>query len=410
MVTGSNPVSGATFLDTHKTPINSTLKQGLASESTNYDTVRKNYDTTPLRLYKVDKTFYYRRRIKQKLFRISLKTKNIKVALKRRKILDLIDGEEMFQIDTGDFKLMFEYDTEEELRVALESVKEMQIQAAINRYKEVKQHIESSEANSTSDLTFELLRDKFIARKKADGRVSADSIGAYNTTFKMLISFFKDGLIDSLTVEDFEAFKDFKVKQKTSSNRTINKHLTYTRNFLQFAVDRQLISHNNAKPVTPLDEVKDKQDRKQEVENYSQSDINKILNYEYKEPIIKKVFQIALYTAMRQNEINALTQESIKQDEETGIYYFDITKSKSVAGIRKVPIHKDILEMVLNTSFPLIPNMTKNAFGKKVRYQLYKAIDKGNGKNFHTFRGTFIKRAIKANIDVNSGVKFSSFS
>jgi hypothetical protein len=26
----------------------------------------------------------------------------------------------MFQIDTGDFKLMFEYDTEEELRFALE--------------------------------------------------------------------------------------------------------------------------------------------------------------------------------------------------------------------------------------------------------------------------------------------------
>ncbi|QSZ41255.1 hypothetical protein GJV85_03720 [Sulfurimonas aquatica] len=304
----------------------------------------------------------------------------------------------MFQIDTGDFKLMFEYDTEEELRVALESVKEMQIQATINRYKEVKQHIESSETN-TSDLTFELLRDKFIARKKADNRVSADSIGAYNTTFKMLISFFKDSLIDSLTVEDFEAFKDFKVKQKTSSNRTINKHLTYTRNFLQFALDRQLISHNNAKPVTPLDEVKDKQNRKQEVENYSQSDINKIMNYKYKEPIIKKVFQIALYTAMRQNEINALTQDSIKKDEETGIYYFDITKSKSVAGIRKVPIHKDILEMVLNTSFPLIPNMTKNAFGKKVRYQLYKAVNQGQGKNFHTFRGTFIKRAIKANID-----------
>ncbi len=303
----------------------------------------------------------------------------------------------MFQIDTGDFKLMFEYDTAEELRIALESVKEMQIQAQVQRFREVKEHIESSESNNTSDLTFELLRDKYIARKKTDGRVSADSILAYNTTFKMLIKFFKDTPIEGLTVEDFEAFKDFKVKKKDSSNRTINKHLSYTRNFLQFAVDRHLLTHNNAKPVAQLDELKDKQARKQEVENYSQPDITKILNYEYKEPVIKKVFQIALYTAMRQNEINAINQKNIIQDKETGIYYFNIIKSKSVAGIRKIPIHKDILDMVLNTSFPLFPSMTKNAFGKKVRYQLYKAIDKGHGKNFHTFRGTFIKQARRAN-------------
>ncbi len=285
MVTGSNPVSGATFFDTPQTTINTTLTKLLASQYSNYDTIDKKYDTTPLRLYKVDKTFYYRRRIKQKLFRISLKTKNIKVALKRRRTLDLIDGEEMFQIDTGDFKLMFEYDTEEELRTALETAKEIQIQAQLQRFKEVKEHIQSSEAN-TNDITFELLRDKFIARKKSDNRVSADSIGAYNTTFKMLISFFKDSLIDSLTVEDFEAFKDFKVNQKTSSNRTINKHLTYTRNFLQFAVDRHYITYNNAKPVTPLDEVKDKQERKKQVENYSQSDIKTILEFEYADAIV----------------------------------------------------------------------------------------------------------------------------
>jgi hypothetical protein len=74
----------------------------------------------------------------------------------------------MFQIDTGDFKLLFEYDTEEELRIALEQAKEIQIQTQIQRFKEVKNHIESSEYKPSENLTFELLRDKFVARKKAD--------------------------------------------------------------------------------------------------------------------------------------------------------------------------------------------------------------------------------------------------
>ena len=59
--------------------------------------------------------------------------------------------------------------------------------------------------------------------------------------------------------------------------------------------------------------------------------------------------------------------------------------------------------MVLATSFPLMPNMSKNAFSKTVRYHLYKVIEEGQGQNFHTFRATFIERSVKANIDkVNS--------
>jgi hypothetical protein len=37
----------------------------------------------------VDDTFYFRKRFKKKLYRISLYTKNIKEALKRKKILEL---------------------------------------------------------------------------------------------------------------------------------------------------------------------------------------------------------------------------------------------------------------------------------------------------------------------------------
>ena len=401
LVTGSNPVSGAIFLDPSKTPINTTLNQVLASEYSNCDTIEKNNDTIPLRLYKVSKIFYYRRRIKQKLFRISLKTKNIKTALKRRKILDLIDGEEMYKIKTKDFKLMFEYDTEEELRAILEHTKEIQIQAQLQRYREVKQHVENVEAIHFNDINFELLQDKYIARKIADGRASADSIGAYTTTFKKLIEFYKNDPINSMSVEDFEAFKDHLVKIGGIKNKTINKHLKYMKRFVKWAKVRKLISENNAEPVTLLDEIKENQERKATVENYSDQEVRDILSYKYDNEVYNKILSIAVYTGMRISEVHNLEQDNIKQ--EGDIHYFDITKSKTVAGIRKVPIHKNILDMVLNTSFPLMP-ISKNAFEKKVRDRLYKVIKQGEGKTVHTLRGTFTAKAYHKNIIGNENI------
>ena len=400
LVTGSNPVSGATQFNTPRTPTNTIQTRYLASEYSNYDTINKKCDTKPLRLYKVDKTFYYRRRIKQKLFRISLKTKNIKVALKRRKILDLIDGEEMFQIDTGDFKLMFEYETEEELLIALESVKKMQIQAQLSRYREVKEHIRRADSTTTKAISFEMLRDTFIAKKKASERVSADSIGAYITTFKLLISFFKDREISTISVEDFENFQQF-LKNGKRSNKTVNKHIKYLRNFITFAVHRNLLDSDNTKAIILLDELKDEQLRKLKVENYSDEEVNSILSYKYDNEIYNKILAIAVYTGMRISEIHNIDNADIKEAD--GVYYIDITKSKTLAGIRKVPIHREILQIVQGTTFPLIP-ISKNAFQKKVRDRLYKVINKGEGKNVHTLRGTFMAKAIHTNLKEHENI------
>ncbi len=73
-----------------------------------YDTLSKKCDTQILRLYKVNETFYYRRRYKNKLFRISLRTKHLKEALYRKKLLDFVKGD--------DYELIFEYDMMEEFK------------------------------------------------------------------------------------------------------------------------------------------------------------------------------------------------------------------------------------------------------------------------------------------------------
>ena len=81
-----------------------------------YDTTSKICDTT--RIYKVKNTYYYRRKIKQKLYRISLKTTNLKTCLKRKKLLNLMNDEEfiLFTMKLGDYEYIFEYDDIEDLK------------------------------------------------------------------------------------------------------------------------------------------------------------------------------------------------------------------------------------------------------------------------------------------------------
>ena len=104
---GSNPPLPAIQTTTSQTPLSASFQKIQTHYQVHYyDTMAKKYDT-PLRLYKVGYIFYYRRRYKKKLYRISLKTKYLKVALHRKKLLDFISGDEMFKMKSGDYELIF---------------------------------------------------------------------------------------------------------------------------------------------------------------------------------------------------------------------------------------------------------------------------------------------------------------
>ncbi|WP_428737439.1 hypothetical protein [Sulfurimonas sp.] len=353
------------------------------SRNQNYDTNSRNCDT-PLRLYKVGHTFYYRRRIKQKLCRISLRTKNIKTALKRRKVLDLI-GEEMFQLETKDIKLVFEYDTEEELRTALEQVKQLQIETTIAKYKATKEHIETAENRELK--TFENLRDLYILKLERDGNCEPSE---YLPTFKKLIAFFQEKDIYTLTVKDME---DFKLHLKNGLTKaTVNKHLIYLKRALNY-VDINVVDK------VALFSKRQVEAEREKFDNYTDAEIRTILDYDYKEENAKKAIKIALYTGMRQGEIRKIEPQDIKQDPTTNIYYIDIPKAKSEAGERQVPIHPDILDLVLNTEFPLSDDIeNKNQFSKFIRSRLYQAVNV-RGKTFHTLRANTMSKLIDCTQD-----------
>ena len=316
----------------------------------------------------------------------------------------------MFQLKTKDFELLFEYDTEEELKTALENAMKLQLEQKVNRFKEVKKYVETTANSTVESLTFDKLRDKYIAKIKLDGNVT--EISGYITTFKYLSEYFKDRTIDSLSAEDGEAFKlhlaSKIVRKKKLSKKTINKHIIYFKQFIKFAVDRDYISKDFTASIK-LYNTRQVNEEKPKIDNYTKEEIQTILNeknYSSKDLIYRDIFKIALYTGMRQGEIRQLTREDIKQEQETGIYYIELNKAKSEAGERQIPIHSDIKDLLLNKiEFPLFGGLDKNKFGKRVRRHLYSVLGGQKGKkNFHTLRGTFIDNIIENN--KNSSNKF----
>ena len=374
------------------TAINGLLQDKNNLSSHNCDTIPKNYDTA-LRLYKVNQTFYYRRRHKQKLFRISLRTKNLKVALHRKRLIDLLEGEELFKMKSGDYELMFEYDTKEELEAYLKMAQETQavIQEKTALFTAVSDRVEK-QANKDFGkyLNFIDLEFKFVEAKKKADKVSPATYRAYASTFKKLAEYFKKKEVSNILIEDYEDFREFLAKKYELKNKTINNHITYTNKFLKFAISRKLIKENNLEGIESLkEEDVDK-------ENFTDEDIKNIFAYEY-EQNIRDYFTIAAYSGMRSGEIHQLTNNNIIK--EGDVYIFDIKDSKTKAGLRKVPIHQDILERVLKMDFPIFKNKTKDAAQKTLNRRLYQVIDKDSTKSFHTFRATFIEKAVNTHPD-----------
>jgi len=106
---------------------------------------------------------------------------------------------------------------------------------------------------------------------------------------------------------------------------------------------------------------------------------------------------IALYTGARLNEIASLTPDDVKQDESTGIWYFDINdeeetkRLKTESAARRVPIHSELL----NRGILAYVDEVKSMEGKGLRllYDLTLSEKEGWGRKLgRWFNETFLKK------------------
>ena len=220
----------------------------MSERSQNYSTSEKNY-TTPKRLCKVSKTYYYRRKINKKEYKISLKTKSMKVALYRLRLFNLMDEEEfVYNMEIGDYKYIFEYDDVEELKEQMQITMEahktiLEVEAKFNKVNNVVDN--QDELKSSGAITFQELELKYVAAKKKLGSVGKSTYKAYGTIFKKLKKRFEELPIEKLGFDDYDAFREDMIKSKLNP-KTINVQFIYIKSFVQFAIDRNYIDIKNS--------------------------------------------------------------------------------------------------------------------------------------------------------------------
>ena len=388
---GSNPPLPAI---SSKSPKIGTSKALSSLSALKMDTFNQKMDT--FNLYKYNNIYYFRIRIEYKLYRKSLKTSNLKKAIIRAKLLKSMKKEDlkaMFEINDKGMKLLLEYDTPQELEKLIEYAKHLSSIQTKQQQEDINPNlIKDKNLDGYEKITFQQIYDEFIANKKRTSKLSLSSFRQYNSVFNKLNLFFRNDNVNRLNYKDFEEFRN-KLIEEELNPKTINNIVSYTKNFLDFATKRNLIEQNSLLALDPLKE--EKSNRK----NFNDEQVIEILKYVHQncEEYMYLIFITAAFTGMSVEEIIGLKE--IKNDDKTNIRYFDITKSKSPTGIRKVPLHPTLLGLDYSALFEMNFNPLKdmNKLDKRVLKILYMVIEQGQGWVFHSFRGTVVQKLM--NID-----------
>jgi integrase len=152
------------------------------------------------------------------------------------------------------------------------------------------------------------------------------------------------------------------------SNRTLNRHQSAIKTLFKWARKRGTVDGEN-----PFADLARPKARQSEVTwlPFTVAELNKLFAGSAFEVQPDNhtlatarpwVMVVALFSGMRQGEVCELEADNVKRQD--GIWYFDVTAAKSEAGIRRVPIHSELIHMGLLDyveaigSGPLFPGIT----------------------------------------------------
>lgn len=166
---------------------------------------------------------------------------------------------------------------------------------------------------------------------------------AYSNAVKELEQFTKIKYAKFILPTHINRFQNY-LAEKKNTPRTIDNKTTYLKSIFNFAVDRQYIDKN---PVLVKPLMTKKQREKEQWAIFEDDEIKTIYDSEYffsqkeKDPDYYYVLLLAVFTGCRVDEITTLRKEDFKITEE-GLNYFNIRDSKTLAGIRKVPVYDEL--------------------------------------------------------------------
>lgn len=230
-----------------------------------------------------------------------------------------------------------------------------------------------------------------------------------NRVYEEFILFFSDKDINEYTANEAVAYKNRLLANGTGVS-VINSKMSYLRMLFLYAINNNLYFAEN-----PFEKVKvsTKSKIKQMTRSYkefSDDDLKSIFEeVGYKDFMTKSDYYwlpiMGLYTGARLEELASLRLEQVY--EEDGIWVFDIERAKNANSIRKVPLHKNLVQSKFldyvkslkeKKETMLFPHLveTKNGYSKNTSRKFGLWLDKigikDDRKVFHSFRHTFINR------------------
>lgn len=237
----------------------------------------------------------------------------------------------------------------------------------------------------------------------------AKTIYDKNRVYEEFILFFSDKDINEYTANEAVAYKNRLLANGTGAS-VINSKMSYLRMLFLYAINNNLYFAEN-----PFEKVKVSRKSKirqmtRSYKEFSDDDLKSIFEeVGYKDFMTKADYYwlpiMGLYTGARLEELASLRLEQVY--EEDGIWVFDIQRAKNANSVRKVPLHKQLVESTFldyvknlkeKKKTMLFPHLveTKNGYSKNTSRKFGLWLDKieikDDRKVFHSFRHTFINR------------------
>lgn len=262
--------------------------------------------------------------------------------------------------------------------------------------------------------------DKFIAERKGSQGWGQDMEDVFNRLKEKWQSYKPQMTFDRLSVEVMEGFKV--VLAKTMYNEAIEKNLSYFRQFVSWARNKNYRIHPeffSYKPKLPKS--------KKAVRYLTLAELDTIYNVDLSSnealDRVRDIFIFQCYTALRYSDVSQLKRENVRVDED-GNYIIDIVTEKDDDRItyrlpnRAVSIYKKYENCVYEggLAFPVISNQKYNEHLKELgkvaelkgewidyEYRLNEKIVVKVPKSdltTHTARRTFVVTALNEGVDL----------
>ncbi|MDC7244068.1 MAG: tyrosine-type recombinase/integrase [Sphaerochaetaceae bacterium] len=365
--------------------------------------------------------YYFCFRCENRIIKVSLNTTNIQKAniLKLQLIRSLNMSDEIskkFKIQNGNFGVNTFTDEGEDPKV----IKELndKILNLITEYKK-EDKIKKVEFNNENitEKTIKEAFDEYLDYKINVDKIKSSSVKKYNTNYKYLLLFCDEKkLIYTFTKQFFkqmqnklqkfpvgalklskyqnkkydEIIKDYKnTDYEHLSNKTINEIMRgLSQLFIFFKYEDYIVDN-----IVEFRVLKIKKDKWKALDD---SDISYFLN-NCKSKFYKDIFMMGIFTGMRIGEIADLRKEDINFERN----YIELSRSKTDAGVRTIPIHRELREIIQHyydnsiENFLFVKNGNKNILTKNMGRQINKFFT-DKLKVFHSTRKSITMKMYEA--------------